>query len=92
MKRRFLATVDSVAEAVREGRKEKGWTQAELAVKAKVGRRFIVELESGHMRAELGKVLGVLRVLDIHAVALPSVASNVRLEDIDLDEELKRFG
>lgn len=91
MKRRFLATVEAVGDAVREGRKEKGLTQAQLATRAGVGRRFVVEVESGHMRAELGKVLSILNVLDIHAIALPSLPAEKRLKDIDLDEAMKRF-
>lgn len=91
MERRFLPTVEAVGLAIREGRKSKGWTQGELAVRAKVGRRFVIELEAGHMRAELGKVLAVLETLDIHAVALPSVPSGMNLEDVDLSEVLKRF-
>ncbi|MGL3807297.1 helix-turn-helix domain-containing protein [Paeniglutamicibacter sp. R2-26] len=91
MKRRFLPTANAVAEAVRIGRMEKGWTQAQLAVKTKVTRRFILELEEGHLGTDFRKLLEILRALDIHAVELPSIASNVRLEDIDLDEELERF-
>lgn len=72
MKRRFLSSTAAVAEAVREGRAEAHLTQAQLATKAGVGRRFIVDLEAGHERAELAKVLGVLEALDIHAVALPT--------------------
>lgn len=92
MKRRFLATVEAVGKAVRDGRSEKGWTQGELAEKAGVGRRFVVELEAGHMRAELGKVLNVLEALDVHAVALPSIRSKKKLADVNLKESLKRFG
>jgi HTH-type transcriptional regulator/antitoxin HipB len=91
MKRRFLATVEAVGQAVRDGRKEKGLTQAQLATRAGVGRRFVVEVESGHMRAELGKVLSILEALDIHAVALPSIPTEQRLKDVDLDEVMKRF-
>lgn len=91
MKRRFFNTVEAVGQAVREARREQGLTQGELASKAEVGRRFIVELEAGHLRAELGKVLKVLETLGIHAVALPSVRPSQRLDDIDLDEVMKRF-
>lgn len=84
--------MDAVGGAVREGRSEKGWTQTELAHNAGVGRRFIVDLEAGHMRAELGKVLSVLEALDIHAVALPSIRSKQKLADVNLKESLKRFG
>lgn len=43
------------------------------------------------MRAELEKVLSILEVLEIHAVALPSLPSERRLKDFDMDEHLKRF-
>lgn len=51
--------------AVRETRHARGLTQAELARLAGVGRRFIVDLESGHARAELGKTLQVMRTLGL---------------------------
>lgn len=91
MKRRFFNSVESVGQAVREARREQGLTQGELASKAEVGRRFIVDLEAGHLRAELGKVLTVLETLGIHVVALPSVRPSQRLDDIDLDEVMKRL-
>lgn len=91
MKKRFLPTVESVAHAVRGGRVAAGLTQAELASKAHVGRGFIIELEAGHPRAELAKVLQVLEALDIHAMALPSVSSGRTFQDIDLDEAMARF-
>lgn len=91
MKRRFFNSVEAIGEAVREARREQGLTQGGLASKARVGRRFIVDLEAGHLRAELGKVLAVLEALDIHAVALPSVRPSQRLDDIDLAKEMKRF-
>lgn len=47
------------------------FTQAELADKAGVGRKFVVELEAGHPRAELAKVLDVLDALGIDATAQP---------------------
>lgn len=71
MKRRSLHTPEAVAEAIREGRASMKLSQAQLARNAGVGRRFIVDVESGHNRAELGKVLDVLKALDIHAMALP---------------------
>lgn len=91
MKRRFFNSVEAIGEAVREARREQGLSQGGLASKARVGRRFIVDLEAGHLRAELGKVLAVLEALDIHAVALPSVRPSQRLDDIDLAKEMKRF-
>lgn len=89
MKRRFLHTVEAVSRAVREGREEAGLTQAMLAEKAGVVRRFIVDLEEGHPIAELDKVLSVLAALDIHAMALPGPSVTKTFLDIDLDEVLR---
>ncbi len=91
MPNRFLSTPLDVAEAVRSARASLHLTQAQLAMRAKVGRRFVVDLEAGHPRAELAKVLAVLDVLDIHALALPSVAPSRSGDDIDLDEVIRRF-
>ena len=88
---RFLTTPMAVAEAVRSARADAGLSQAQLAAKAGVGRRFIVDLESGHPRAELAKVLNVLNALDIHALALPAPPVTRRLEDVDLNAVVERF-
>lgn len=50
--------------AVRDARRARGWTQAELAERARVSRRFVIALErASSSRAELGRVLAVLRTL-----------------------------
>jgi y4mF family transcriptional regulator len=63
-----LDSPEAVAAVVREGRSTMDLTQAELADKAGVGRKFVVSLEAGHPRAELSKVLNVLAALDIEAM------------------------
>lgn len=88
----FLNTPDAVGDAVRTERARRHWTQTYLAKQAHVGRRFVVDVESGHPRAELGKVLAVLEALEIHATALPSVATPKRREDVDLKAAVRRFG
>lgn len=88
---RFLDTPEAVANAIRESRKTKRWSQAKLAKEAKVGRRLIVDLESGHERAELGKVLAVLSALDIFAVALPEPPHAGPSHEVDFDEYINRF-
>lgn len=91
MKRRFFNTVEAVGQAVREARREHGITQEELAAKAQVELTFVTDLEAGQLSGELAEVLAVLESLDIYAVALPSVRSRNRIDDIDLDEVMKRF-
>lgn len=69
MEMRSLDTPGAVADAVRDGRRAMHLTQVQLAERAGVGRKFVVELEAGHPRAELSKVLDVLRALDIQPMA-----------------------
>lgn len=86
MKHKFLHTPLRLGAVVRETRAELGLTQADLARRAGVGRRFIVDLEAGHDRAELGKVLSVLSALGIHALALPAPPTPEPLPaDFDLE-------
>ena len=49
--------------AVYRARKQQGLTQAELALAAGVGLRFVVELEAGKRTVRLEKVLQVLQAL-----------------------------
>ncbi|MDP9118486.1 MAG: helix-turn-helix domain-containing protein [Actinomycetota bacterium] len=48
---------------IRELRKERAMTQAELALRAGVSRGYLVRLERGHPTAEIDAVLRVLRPL-----------------------------
>ncbi|MDN5743795.1 MAG: helix-turn-helix domain-containing protein [Nocardioidaceae bacterium] len=91
MLNKFLATAEAVAETVHAQRLGRGWSQAELAAKAGVGRRFVVDLEAGHPRAELAKVLSVLDALGVHALALPSEPVPYDLDAVDLDAVVERF-
>jgi transcriptional regulator with XRE-family HTH domain len=56
---------NTVARNLRRLRAEKGWTQEELAFRAKVDRSYISQLESGTYSASvtmLGKLATALRV------------------------------
>ncbi len=61
-----LDSVAVLATAIRRARKEQGLTQAVLAERAGVSRLFVIELEAGHPRAELGKTISVLDVLGMN--------------------------
>ena len=90
VERLFLTTPERVAQVVRSRREGAGLSQAALAARAGVGRRFVMELEAGHPRAELGKVLAVLSALGVHATALPGPPMRSG-DDVDLHEVVSRF-
>ena len=78
---------------IRQARRSRGMTQQQLARAAAVGRQWIVEIEAGKPRAELGRVLGTLAALDlsltIHGEGLPEVRTSVNpVEVIDLQAVL----
>ena len=50
---------------IKNARKEQNLTQADLAIAANVGVRFLVDLENGKETAQIGKVLNVCRALGI---------------------------
>lgn len=60
--------------AIRAARLARGLTQSELAKKADVGRQWLVALEKGHDRAELGKVMAVLNALGTTLAVRPDAA------------------
>lgn len=57
--------VKSLGKLIKETRKEQQLTQADLAVSAQVGVRFIVDLENGKETAQIGKVLKVCQMLGL---------------------------
>ncbi|MHA7304290.1 helix-turn-helix transcriptional regulator [Arthrobacter sp. TMN-49] len=64
----FHSNIDTPAAAgalIRAQRMEQGWTQQALADAAGVSRKFLIDLESGHERAELGKTMAVLASLGL---------------------------
>lgn len=50
---------------IRAARRERRLTQAQLAARAGVGRQWLVALEGGHERAELGRTMAVLGALGL---------------------------
>ncbi len=77
---------------IRRTRKTASLTQRGLARAAGVGERFVVELEHGKATSEIGKVLAVLRVLNLDLAAEPPAA--VPLDELERDlppAELRRL-
>ena len=63
---RSIRTCRELGAAIRQSRKDQGLTQAALAAKARVGRQWLSELETGKQTAEVGRVLWVLDALDLN--------------------------
>ncbi len=79
---------------IRQARRARGMTQQELARAAAVGRQWIVEIEAGKPRAEVGRVLQTLAALDlsltIHGEGIPELRESEDMaEVIDLDALLE---
>jgi len=91
MEYRFLATDHELASAVHLGRSAAELSQLELAERAGVDREFISDLEAGQPQVELAKVLDVLSVLQIHAMALPAPPVADETGKTDLAEVVARF-
>ena len=64
-----IKTVGMIGELVRDQRKQRGWSQTQLAEKADVSRLWIGHLEKGKESVELGLVLKTLRALEINLEA-----------------------
>lgn len=62
---RFVATAPTIGAVIRDERKAQRLTLSQLAQRAQVSRGFLVELEDGHPRAALGKVLAVFGALGL---------------------------
>jgi y4mF family transcriptional regulator len=60
-----ITSTEELGQLVRAARKQQGLSQEALAGASGVGPRFIVELEKGKQRCELGKVLLVLQMLGV---------------------------
>ena len=60
-----VTTVRDVAAAMRERRKQLGWTQAELAARLGVGREWVIQFEQGKPTVEWGTVTRVFRALGV---------------------------
>ena len=69
--------------AIRDRRRKLKLSQTELARKAGVGRQWVVAIEHGKSRAELGLVLRTLAVLDLPLTIGPAAGRLSSSDDID---------
>jgi HTH-type transcriptional regulator / antitoxin HipB len=91
-----LRTPTDIGHLVRDQRKKRRWTQADLAARLGVSRLWIVQLEQGKDTAQVGLVMRALNELDVplqvdtgHDQVLNE--SSPELSDsIDLDQLINR--
>ena len=67
-----ILTVGQLGQEVRRARRDLGLTQADLAKKALVSRRWLSQLECGHLGAEIGKIMRVVRALELAVTLEPA--------------------
>lgn len=60
-----IDNVSELGKLIKDTRKSQGLTQADLAISANVGVRFIVDLENGKETAQIGKILQVCQMLGL---------------------------
>lgn len=84
-----IASARDLGLVVRQGRQDRGQTQAQLAAAAGVSRRWLSDLEAGKATAEIGLVLRTLDALGIGLDASPIV---LEPGEIDLDALLGNSG
>ncbi len=96
----FLTSDRPVGAAIRDRRRTLGLDQRRLAERAGVSRKWIIDIEQGKPRAELGLVLRTLHALGLEirldpgpdARARPAEAAPVIVPDIDAIIERRRAG
>ncbi len=87
---------EQLGRAIRLKRKEKNLSQSALAASLGVGRKWVIGIESGNPKAELGLVLKALDALGLQAFCSeegpPSLTKDRRqTEPSRLDEVLQRL-
>ena len=85
-----VRTPADLGAVVREQRKQLKLDQATLAKRIGVSRQWVIEVERGHARAELGLVLRALDALNIRLDAAPDVADRKRSSGVDIDAIVAR--
>jgi HTH-type transcriptional regulator/antitoxin HipB len=84
----IVRTAKELGALIRERRKERGWSQSELALKVGVRRLWVSQFEAGKTTAHIGLVLRALRALDLElkvGAAPKSGASVASGMAVDLD-------
>lgn len=86
-----IRTSSDLGALIRDRRIKLGLDQLSLAKKAGTSRKWVIEMEAGKPRAEIGLILRTLKALDVALRAgdsethVPSVGVKAQPESIDID-------
>jgi y4mF family transcriptional regulator len=81
----YIRTPADLGAAIRERRKQLGVDQATLAKRIGVSRQWVIGIERGRSRAELGLVMRALDELGIRLDAAPREMPSTGTSPVDLD-------
>ena len=81
----LVRTPVDLGAVIRDRRKQLKLNQATFAKRIGLSRQWVIELEHGHIRAELGLVLRALDALDIHLDASVAQTDHHRSSAADID-------
>lgn len=79
-----IGSAAQLGAAIRDHRVRASLTQAQLAARAGISSRTVIEIERGHPNGELGRVLAVLRALDLEITLTPRGAEGDADDLLDL--------
>lgn len=92
-----IRTTGDLATVSRGRRLDLGWTQAEVARRVGVSRKWVSDFERGRTSADLSTVLRLLEILDLWleagtaAGAGPPTPPSIDHNTVDLDDVLDRY-
>lgn len=86
-----IVSVKDLVVCIHQARKDRGWTQAQLAEQAGVSRDWIIGLEKAKPTLELGLVLRTLKALNLPLSIDQQQKSTETFDGINLDEVLNQY-
>ena len=67
----FLASPAQLGLAIQAARQSRGLTQIDVAARARVNRRFVIDLENGKPTAQIGKAFTVMMCVGLVGIVVP---------------------
>lgn len=88
----LIRTPTDLGAIIRDHRTRRGWDQQTLAKKINVSRQWVVEVEKGKPRAEVGLILRALDALGV-SLSIDILADTGEVEDVsgsDIDQIVEK--